>query len=572
MYGADHKPDYGNQMCLKKMCFQAVRKHFAAVSTEAVLDLPTALIKDLLPHLTVCQLDELQPSLNRKGISTYSEWVGILAEMCKRDRVLDFHTEEEAKHEVMRRLFTFVFYGFRKGLGLRNGFVNRNAANLNTPSFLWAAANCIRRFLVIASLHEPFHRLTAEQRPVLNLLEKHVRIVDVSQFDVSKKKTQAVLYVLHRLIDHGAAKELIVDGQCPIMLVWLLHGRGSQYVDSKLVNLMHSKCCTSQTPPSGADGAMCTSSFETKTSDDMDDKGIPCKLSKLDNVEVDESDLTLDPQVLCQAFTPCDGSPAGVCSWGQIESLEIRQCSPENLRVLNSSLPTFFSLRSLTLHSISTFTDLDVFDMARALKQLSESSSNSLVDLSISVLPHIELMDSLLDASPNLTSLCVKVQTFFWAPHFAVHPAESELRIEKLTIKVAQVPTDLDYVTSVLKRSPHLASLHVAGLRPLTGSSQSQLLTTLAESNRSLRSLNLEDLNLSECLPEILKLLKAHTLEELRLNDCRLLEKWTDKQEGLQQLVAALKAVPSLHTLGMAQNRLAPTSSNQPSCWSSPRH
>lgn len=32
-----------------------------------VLDLPTHLIKDLLPHLTVCQLDELQPVLNHRG-------------------------------------------------------------------------------------------------------------------------------------------------------------------------------------------------------------------------------------------------------------------------------------------------------------------------------------------------------------------------------------------------------------------------------------------------------------------------------------------------------------------------
>lgn len=31
------------------------------------LDLPVPLIKDLLPHLTVCQLDEVQPTLNEKG-------------------------------------------------------------------------------------------------------------------------------------------------------------------------------------------------------------------------------------------------------------------------------------------------------------------------------------------------------------------------------------------------------------------------------------------------------------------------------------------------------------------------
>ncbi|MEQ2179780.1 hypothetical protein GOODEAATRI_028623, partial [Goodea atripinnis] len=55
---------------LEKQCFHAVRKHFAVLGTEAVLDLPTPLIKDLLPHLTVCQLDEVQPALNRRGMDS----------------------------------------------------------------------------------------------------------------------------------------------------------------------------------------------------------------------------------------------------------------------------------------------------------------------------------------------------------------------------------------------------------------------------------------------------------------------------------------------------------------------
>lgn len=43
---------------------------------------------------------------------------------------------------------------------------------------------------------------------------------------------------------------------------------------------------------------------------------------------------------------------------------------------------------------------------------------------------------------------------------------------------------------------------------------------------------------------------------DLRLNDCRLLEKCSHKEESLAQLVAALKMVPSLQTLSLAQNRL----------------
>uniref|UniRef100_A0A4W6CUS2 Leucine-rich repeat-containing protein 41 n=1 Tax=Lates calcarifer TaxID=8187 RepID=A0A4W6CUS2_LATCA len=133
----------------------------------------------------------------------------------------------------------------------------------------------------------------------------------------------------------------------------------------------------------------------------------------------------------------------------------------------------------------------------------------------------------------------------------------SELPLEKLTVKVAELQTDLHFITSVLRRSPHLNLLHIAGVRLPSGSSLSQLLTTLSESNHCLKSLTLEDMKLSDCLPEILNLLRDCKLEELRCNDCRLLEKWSDKEESLQQLMAALKTVPSLHTLGLAQNRLA---------------
>lgn len=45
-------------------------------------------------------------------------------------------------------------------------------------------------------------------------------------------------------------------------------------------------------------------------------------------------------------------------------------------------------------------------------------------------------------------------------------------------------------------------------------------------------------------------------LSELHFADCRLLETWSDREEGLRQLVAALKSVPSLHTVALPQNRL----------------
>ncbi|XP_010755155.3 uncharacterized protein lrrc41 [Larimichthys crocea] len=543
------------QMCLKELCFQAVRRHFAALGIQPLLDLPTPLIKELLPYLTICQLDELQPPLNQRGISTYSGWIGVLDDMFGPKHVVNFHTEEEAKHEVMRKLFTLVFYGFS------NHFVKRNIANLDTPSILWAAAKCIRHFLLVPGVHKSLQSLTAERRPLLNLLEERIESVGVSQsIDLSKRKSQTDLYVLHRLLDHGLAKKLTVHVQCPVVLAWLLHGRGSQCVSPELTNLMHSK-----TASASDDGASCSPGLQTGTSGDQDDEVTPCKRSKLDSVCAEEEEesgktnFTLDPQLLCQTFTPCDG-PSRACPWGQIHCLEIRECGADSLRVLNRALPTFFCLRSLTLHSFSTLVDLDVLDLARALGKLSESSRSSLTDLSISVLPYTELLEILLDASPKVTSLHVEIQTVMWGPRFLLHHSttnESELPLQKLTVKVGDLQTDLHFITSVLRRSPHLTSFHVSGMRLPIGSSQSQLLNTLSESNHSLRSLNLEDMKLSDCHPAILNLLRDCRLEELRVNDCRLLERCSNKEESLQQLVCALKTLPSLHRLSLAQNRLA---------------
>ncbi|KAM8874841.1 DNA repair and recombination protein RAD54-like isoform 3-T3 [Spinachia spinachia] len=541
-------------LCLKKICFQGVSKHFASVGVEAVLGLPTPLIKDLLPHLTVCQLDELQPALNQRGLSTHPGWIRVLQDMCGPNHVTDFDTEEEAKHEVMRMLFTLVFYGFT------NPFVKRNIANLNTPSFLWAAAKCIKHFL----LTTPVESLTGERRPLLNLLEKRIWSVGVSQsIDVSKRRTQTALYVLHRLLDHGVAKKIVVHVQCPIVLAWILHGRGSQYVNPDLKELLESKkaSCVSQTASASADGGSCGSGLVTGA---PEEQVTPCKRSKLDSAEESgRSNFTLDPQVLCRTFAPRDVPSPGACPWGRINCLDIRQCGSDSLRVLNSALPTFFCLRSLTLHSFLTFRDSDVLSLAKALKQLSDSSHSSLADLNVSVLPCTWLVEVLLDASPKLTSLTAEIQTLMWGlrllpqqPRSAGPDISEQLPLEKMDIKVAELQTDLRFITSVLRRCPQLTSLRLAGIRLPSGSSLSQLFTTLSESNPLLRNLNLEDLKLSDCLPEILNLLRDSKLEELRFNDCRLLEQWSNKEESLRRLVDALKAVPSLHVLSLAQNRL----------------
>lgn len=70
-----------------------------------------------------------------------------------------------------------------------------------------------------------------------------------------------------------------------------------------------------------------------------------------------------------------------------------------------------------------------MLDFATALKQLSDSSQSVLSHLSIGVLPRSSLLETLLDASPKVTSLHVEIQTVTCGP-LAPHPSrtpESEL-------------------------------------------------------------------------------------------------------------------------------------------------
>lgn len=507
---------------LKLLCFRAVRDHFSALGSHSPAVLPTALLEELLPHLTVCQLDELQPALNNRGVSTYCAWMEILGDMWGSSRVMDIHTEEEAKHEVMKGLFSPVLYGFK------NDFIIKNASNLNTASFLRAAAKCIKHLVLINS-YKPLKRLTCEQRLGLDLLEKHISSVSVSHtMDLSKPETQLALLVLHRLLDHGQARRVVIQARCPLTLSWILYRRGSQSVSCDVDSL---------TAAWGCDGG---------TSCHAGEEQVPsCKRLKLGE-------------------GVCDGVSSAACPRGHIESLEVRQCQLDCFRVLSCALPSWSCLKSLTLHSLTTFKHLNVLDLSRALQQLSGGPSGGLSHLSVSTLPCCTLMEQLLDACPSLLSLSVEI---LYVPEDTrdINSAESllsprnhqDIPLQKLSVKLAQQQTDVLFIASVLRRCPQLCSLHLSGFRLPHRLSLGPLLSTVAESCRCVRILSLEDMNLLDCLPHIVHLLQQCQLQELCLNDCRLLEKWTNKEEGLRQLVSALTAVASLHTLSLAQNRIA---------------
>lgn len=236
----------------------------------------------------------------------------------------------------MKMLFSAVFYGFT------NCFIRKNMSNLNTPSFLRAAAKYLRRFSLL-SVHKSLQKLTMEKRSFLTHLEECIDSIVVSQcVALSKKEAHIVLYILHRLLDHGVARKLVIHAQCPVILAWLLHERGTRHIHPQMESLRSS---------------VQASSTHSQSVEDQDHPDVPVKRSKLDppKEEVKTSSLTLDPQLLCHMFPSGDGASAGPCPRGRIEHLEVSQCRPDCLTVLTDALPTFFCLRSLNLHSFCKF-------------------------------------------------------------------------------------------------------------------------------------------------------------------------------------------------------------------------
>lgn len=234
----------------------------------------------------------------------------------------------------MSFLFTCAFYGFT------NRFIRSNLAYLKSLSFLKAAAKCMRKFAIMNTQH-PLRALTAEQRPLLKVLEECIHSVVMSARFRLSEELQIPLYVLHRLLDHGVAKGLSVHGTCPLTLAWVLHGRGSRFTYAELGDLVKG-------------GALNEGGHEDEA---------PCKRLKMTDEpstedDCGESDFCLEPQALRGMFSPHAGvssSSSSPCSRGNIECLEISECRVDCLRVLCVALPTFSVLHSLTVSTSGEF-------------------------------------------------------------------------------------------------------------------------------------------------------------------------------------------------------------------------
>lgn len=84
----------------------------------------------------------------------------------------------------------------------------------------------------------------------------------------------------------------------------------------------------------------------------------------------------------------------------------------------------------------ATFRDPDVWSLAGALRQLFHSSCSSLTHLSISVLPHTDFVEILLDSIPTVTSLHVEIQSVMgFSPR---DPRTAESHMSRNTLKLAE--------------------------------------------------------------------------------------------------------------------------------------
>ncbi|XP_010870624.1 leucine-rich repeat-containing protein 41 [Esox lucius] len=539
---------------LKDICLKTVSHHVDVLEKKA-LDLPVSLIKELLPHLNIVDLDRIQPAVNLRGISTSFVWAGILREISGPRKGITRLTEVEWREKIMNKLFNMAFYSLR----FRGDA--KYLLNVNFNTLLLVMAKYIQHLLVFRT-SPPCGFI--ERRPVLSVLETTVRSIQLEVNSRLREFPGDVLYALHRLLDHGAARSVVIaHSPDPCLLAWILHGRGPQSASNQCpLQSIHG-----EREPGGA-------AAETTAAclllEDAEPEGTQPKRPRLSIASAEEKldrascpCQCMDPKPPCQMFVPSASPSKESCPKGQIHSLAINCFRDGILPVLLPLLPSWLCLRSLSLHSAWTFEEGDVLSLAECLRRLSEQGGCSLTELSVGSLPHPALMESLLNACPSLRSFSMEIHPvaeYQHAPLRSVrqHTHQTELSLEKLCVKAPNLRTSVENLQGVLKRSPHLTSLHVSGINCSASCSPSHLIQTLAESNRQLKELTLEDMNLSDCHCAIFQLLDHNCmLEVLSLKDCRLLEKCSKKEDAVRQLVNSIKKVSTLRSLNLVQNRLA---------------
>lgn len=509
---------------LVQMCIVKVAQNMNVLERK-ISDLPVLLLKELLPHLNIYYLDRIETVAFTKGISTSSLWASIWRDLDQtwRCRSKSGLSGQDWKQMCLERLFHMVLF---------TTFRHPRVSKLDDSSILSMTAEHVKVLSLHGSSRSICRLASGELRSILTALEKGVRSLKLLDANsLLKHGRNNVMFVLHRLLDHGSVREVVLR----------------RSPDSSVLIWIASRCRgpTAETYPTEY---LCQVELDVDLTYNTVEGEPPAKRFR------PSLTLEINPELLCRTFLSLDGTPER-CPEGQIDSLDFEVSSYQILTRVSHVLPSWLRLNTLRLHADWLLTEEEMSVLVESLRLLFLKPGCSLTDLRMSHVCSHTSMVSVLNACPTLQSLSLDILPPLHHGTGRTQPVftpNKELCLETLTVKSSIMPPTVESFLTVLKWTPKLSSLHITGVR-----NARSLLQTLSESNPILKILHLKDINLGDCLPEILHLLGKPLLEDLSFKDCRLLDKCTVKKDFMVPFVNALKRISSLQKLTLAQNRLA---------------
>lgn len=173
-------------------------------------------------------------------------------------------------------------------------------------------------------------RLASEElRTILGILEKGVRSLKLLDANsLLKHGRKNVLFVLHRLLDHGSVREVVLRrSPHPCFLSWI-------------TSRCRGELSASPAGTSSAEGPADAHLFDFECSAD---EGEP-------TAKRARRGLNLELEILCSTFLS-SGGVAGHCPQGWINSLDIEVSSCQIFTTLSRVLPSWSRLHTLHLQS-----------------------------------------------------------------------------------------------------------------------------------------------------------------------------------------------------------------------------
>lgn len=228
--------------------------------------------------------------------------------------------EQDWKQRCLERLFHMVLF-----TQVRRG--GSYLSHLSDSSILSMTVKHVRVLSLHTSTRNICRLASVDLRPILSRLEKRVtslKLLDVKS--LFKHGQKHVLFILHRLLDHGSVREVVLRrNPDSSFLSWLMsRRRGPQLT-----------VCTGP-ETSHADGH----DLDSRCSAELEEPA--AKRFALD--------VEGNPEVLCGEVSS-SSSPADRCPEGQIHSLDFEVSKHEILSTVSHILPTWLCLHTLHLHS-----------------------------------------------------------------------------------------------------------------------------------------------------------------------------------------------------------------------------